>query len=252
MVFIGFVYGVQDWVEQTESSRVSLILILILGSLVVYMFMAFVAIISNASIVGFCKLLLEGKRPSVRDGYILAFSRLFTLISWTVITTVVAFLSSLGRFVTTLLGFAWSVLCYFVVPVIIFEKVGPIKAIKRSKEILRKNWGVSLISNFGIWTSVIVIYIILLVILIVLTFLSLTAGAVPILMYLLFMILLVTIFFGLIVYALKGILMASLYWYSVTGEPGFNIPLVSMQKMFKGRKTTVLLASDGQAVYFEE
>jgi len=249
---VGYIYGMQAWVEQTDGSRWALILVLSMGALFIYMLMAFVAITPNAAIVGYCKLLLEGKKPSVGDGYSMALSRVFALIAWTILTSIVAFLSSLGRFMTTWMGFAWSVLTYFVVPVMIFEKVGPIKAVKRSKDILKKNWGESLISNFGIWTSAIVIYLVLLIILIALTFLSLTAGAFPILVYLLFLILLITILFGLIIYALKGILMASLYWYSVTGEPGFDIPVAPMKKMFKGRKTTVLLASNGQAVYFEE
>ena len=45
---------------------------------------------------------------------------------------------------------AWSAVTYFVVPVIVVEKVGPIDAAKRSLQVLKKTWGEALVANFGI------------------------------------------------------------------------------------------------------
>jgi hypothetical protein len=45
---------------------------------------------------------------------------------------------------------AWSIVTYFVVPVIVVEKAGPLTALTRSTQILRKTWGQSLTSNVGI------------------------------------------------------------------------------------------------------
>jgi Family of unknown function (DUF6159) len=55
-----------------------------------------------------------------------------------------------GQFVSALLGTAWTVLTYFVVPVLVVEKLGPLDAIKRSMSILRKTWGEALVGNWGI------------------------------------------------------------------------------------------------------
>ncbi len=56
----------------------------------------------------------------------------------------------LGRFVIGLVGVAWSVATYFIVPVLVAERVGPFAALKRSGQVLRKTWGEALVSNFGI------------------------------------------------------------------------------------------------------
>jgi hypothetical protein len=48
------------------------------------------------------------------------------------------------------LGMGWSLVTFFVVPVIVVERVGPIKAAKRSMSVLGQTWGESLTANFGI------------------------------------------------------------------------------------------------------
>jgi hypothetical protein len=55
-----------------------------------------------------------------------------------------------GAIVSALLGTAWSVITYFVVPVLVVEKVGPFDAMGRSLALLRRTWGEALIGNVGI------------------------------------------------------------------------------------------------------
>ena len=56
----------------------------------------------------------------------------------------------LGRIVVGLVGMAWAVVTFMVLPVIVFERVGVITAVKRSTEILRTTWGENLIVTGGI------------------------------------------------------------------------------------------------------
>src|SRR5260370_231847 len=49
-----------------------------------------------------------------------------------------------------LLGAGWSVVTYFVVAVLIVEKVGPIRAVSRSARILKETWGEALGGRIGI------------------------------------------------------------------------------------------------------
>jgi len=49
-----------------------------------------------------------------------------------------------------LLGMAWAVVSYFVVPVLVVEKLGPFAALKRSAGVLRCAWGEALGAEFGI------------------------------------------------------------------------------------------------------
>src|SRR5262249_49103908 len=55
-----------------------------------------------------------------------------------------------GQLISSLLGVAWTVMTYFVVPVLVVEKVGPLAAIGRSMQILRKTWGESLVGKIGV------------------------------------------------------------------------------------------------------
>jgi hypothetical protein len=55
-----------------------------------------------------------------------------------------------GQIVSALLGTAWTIITFFVVPVLVVEKVGPFEAIQRSMAILRKTWGEALVGNMGI------------------------------------------------------------------------------------------------------
>jgi uncharacterized protein DUF6159 len=54
------------------------------------------------------------------------------------------YLGFLGGLLGGLLELSWAVITYFVVPVLVTEKVGPITAVKRSAAILRSKWGESL------------------------------------------------------------------------------------------------------------
>lgn len=233
--FIGYSYGVDAWIKHTGGPQWKLLLMILMGSLVIYFIMAFIAILSNAAIVGALGMLLQGEKPTVGDGYTIAISRIGSLVMWSVMTSLVTVVASFGRLMLSAVGIAWSVLTYFVVPVMIFEGVGPFKGVKRSKDILRAHWGESLITNFGIWTALSVIYLALLIFLTICSFLLITMDAVPLALYLIALMLLMTVTFGLVAYTLKGILMTSLYWYSITGDPGFDIPTDPLNDLFRKR-----------------
>lgn len=54
----------------------------------------------------------------------------------------------IGLLVTKLLGAAWVLASYFVVPVLVFEDLGPVDALQRSVRIFRETWGEELVSQF--------------------------------------------------------------------------------------------------------
>ncbi len=45
---------------------------------------------------------------------------------------------------------AWSIVTIFVVPVLVYENIGPIDAIKKSAGVIKKTWGESLIRAIGL------------------------------------------------------------------------------------------------------
>jgi hypothetical protein len=56
----------------------------------------------------------------------------------------------IGRLVVGLIGVGWTVATALVVPVLAAENVGPIEAIGRSAELIKRSWGENIIGNIGI------------------------------------------------------------------------------------------------------
>lgn len=133
----------------------------------------FIIIFFNSALVACAIIRLKGGDPVLRDGVGAAMARLPQIIAWAFVSATVGLIlkiiesrsEKVGRFLTSLLGMAWSVTTFFVIPVLVVEKAGPIEAIKRSVSIMKNTWGESLAANFGIGT---------------ITFLGMLVGLVPI------------------------------------------------------------------------
>jgi hypothetical protein len=118
----------------------------------------FVIVFCNAALISCALVRFNGEQPSLGDGFRAAASRLPQILAWALVSATVGLILKIienahekaGQFVSALLGTAWTVLTYFVVPVLVVEKLGPLDAIKRSMSILRKTWGEALVGNWGI------------------------------------------------------------------------------------------------------
>jgi hypothetical protein len=125
-----------------------------------YFVTAFVTIFFNAALVGAVLLRLNGHNPTLGDGLRIAFSRLGPIFGWALLSATVGMLLrilegdrkrlSIGRVVAAILGAAWAVMTYLVVPVLVVEGVGPFAALGRSGSLLRKTWGEQIVGNIGL------------------------------------------------------------------------------------------------------
>jgi hypothetical protein len=117
-----------------------------------------VIVFFNSALVACVLMYFKGKKPTVSDGFQAAFRRFPQIFLWALVGATVGLVlkiiaertGKLGRFIVALMGTAWSVMTYFVVPVLVVEGVGPFEAIGRSRKIMRKTWGESLVANFGV------------------------------------------------------------------------------------------------------
>jgi hypothetical protein len=118
----------------------------------------FVIVFFNAALVGCAMIRFRGGTPTLGDGLRIARERLPQIAAWALLAATVGVLlrmiaervGFIGRIVIAILGAAWSVATYFVVPVLVVEKLGPVDAARRSTSIVKKAWGESLVSNAGI------------------------------------------------------------------------------------------------------
>jgi ABC-type multidrug transport system fused ATPase/permease subunit len=122
----------------------------------VFYVLASVAIFFNVALIHCALRAHAGEQPSIRAGLAAAVGLLPQILGWAFVATTVGivlnmitdalknYLGFLGGLLSGLLEFSWAVITYFVVPVLVTEKVGPITAVKRSAAILRSKWGESL------------------------------------------------------------------------------------------------------------
>ncbi len=118
----------------------------------------FVIIFFNSALVACAIIRLKGGDPILSDGFGAATARLPQIVGWALVAATVGMILKLiesrsqrfGRIVSGLLGMAWSMTTFFVIPVLVVEKAGPVDAVKRSVAIMKKTWGESLSANFGI------------------------------------------------------------------------------------------------------
>ncbi|MBN1589132.1 MAG: hypothetical protein JW888_06435 [Pirellulales bacterium] len=185
----------------------------------------FVIVFFNSALIGCAIIRFKGGDPTLADGFRAARDRLPQIVAWALVSATVGLVlriiesrsERVGQIVAGLMGMAWSAVTYFVVPVIVIERKGPVEATKRSLSILRGTWGEALTANFGIGVIVFLASLVGFVP-IVLGFVALTAGLVPlaILGILLGVILLLLI--GLVSSALNAIVIAALYLYAAEGS----------------------------------
>lgn len=132
-----------------------------------YLAMSLITTYANMALSGFVMRGFAGQKPTVRDGFQLAASRLSAIIGFALINATVGVLLMLIRQVgggneknpigallssllASLLQTAWNITTFLAVPVIAVENVGAIEAVKRSAELLRSTWGRQILGNFSI------------------------------------------------------------------------------------------------------
>jgi hypothetical protein len=118
----------------------------------------FVIVYFNSALVACAMIRFQGGDPTVADGLRAASARLPQILAWVLLAATVGIVlraiqerfEILGRIAVALLGAAWTIATYFIVPVLVVEKLGPFDALKRSATLMKQTWGESLASHVGI------------------------------------------------------------------------------------------------------
>jgi hypothetical protein len=122
-----------------------------------YFALSFIAVYFNVALIAAAQQSVGGKDTTVGDGLAVANQHLGKIAGWALLSATVGLLLSTlenngkaGHFVRAILGAAWSVITYFIVPVMIFENQAPTAAIGRSVDLMKKSWGENAGAQVGI------------------------------------------------------------------------------------------------------
>ncbi len=182
----------------------------------------------NSALVGAAMVRLNGGDPTLGDGIRAANARLGRIVAWAIIGGTVGYvlrlLSQRGglalRIAVWLVGAVWSVATFFVLPVLIFEDIGPIQAIRRSASLFRRTWAESLVGPLAL--GLVFFLFGLLGLLGPLVGLALGSRAALIVGFGAAIVYWLTL--GVVASAAQGVLVAALYRYATTRQvpPGFD------------------------------
>ena len=204
-----------------------------------YVLSYFIALFFNTALVGAAMIRMDGGNPTLRDGLAIAWARVGKILAYAVIAATVGLLLRaieervgwLGRIVVKLVGVAWALATFMVVPVLVTRDVGPVDAVKESASLLRGTWGENLIGNVGLGAVFFVAYFALIIV---------GGGAIvfavsanmPFLAGTLLLVGVVTfLFLSTLQATMQGVYSAALYRYATQNgapTPGFSSDLMSL------------------------
>jgi Family of unknown function (DUF6159) len=121
-----------------------------------YIASAFVTTYFLGALVHGANEALEGRHAELGECFGAANSRLHRILPWALVQATVSIVIQalenqrlIGQIVASLIGTAWAVLTFLTVPIIMLEDLGPIVAVKRSGQLLRRSWGENLTAQVG-------------------------------------------------------------------------------------------------------
>ena len=196
-----------------------------------------VGIFFQAAVVAGATERMRGGDPTVRSALAAAASRLGAIVMWAIVAATVGMilraiserLGFVGKIIVALVGSAWSLATFFVVPVLVLEQENVRGSFWRSVEVFKKTWGETVVGgiNFTVaaicaWITLVAVTGALAMVIGVASVVVFAAGAVFLM-----------VFFS----ALQGVYVASLYRYATNGDtgPGFDRTLLEQAFVPKPR-----------------
>jgi hypothetical protein len=199
---------------------------------VFYFLNYFVIVFFNSALIACVVHRFRGGTPSISFGLQVAMTRAPQIAGWALVSATVGLVlkiiesrsEKVGQLVAGLLGMAWAIVTYLVVPVLVMEKAGPIGAVKRSTALLKKTWGEALSAHISVGLIFFVVFLLAMVplaIMLVLGLYCLSAGHLILGGLALAAAVVIFILISLISSTLSTILLAAIYVYAAEGTvPG--------------------------------
>lgn len=208
---------------------------------VFYLVQYFIVIFFNSALVGAALIYLRGGSPTVGDGLRIAMSKLPSIFGYAVISATVGIVlraiqeraGFIGRWIAGLLGVAFTLATFLVVPVLVNKDVGPVDAVKESAQLLKRTWGENLIGNVGIGLAFGLLTILVVLAGMALVFLAISTHSVSVIVVTVALCIAAVLMLAVIQGALHGIYSAAVYRYAEEGDAGIGFDKALVANAFK-------------------
>ena len=206
-----------------------------------YIVSYFVVIFFNTALISCVNAKLSGRDLTVGEGLSAAAKHLPAIIGWAVISATIGLILHLleersgliGQIVLSIVGGAWALVTFFVVPVFVIEDKGVFESIKESFSLIRKTWGESIVGACGMAVVFVVIGVLGGLCVLGTLFLG-----IDLLFYAaLALFLLMIVVLAVVYYAMQGIFVTALYTYAKTGTVPAAFNRDTIQNAFLPKQT---------------
>ena len=151
--FVAFVFPSFEDRFSNNRNNAGYYLVLFLFYIINY----FVVVFFNVALMHCLRSYFKGEKINIKEGLNYSIKNIRIIFSWAVFAATVGVLLKmlqdklgwLGKILIGVAGIIWNIATFFVVPVLAYEKLGPIDAFKRSSQIMKEKWGESLTGSFS-------------------------------------------------------------------------------------------------------
>jgi hypothetical protein len=190
----------------------------------------FVVIFFNTALITCVNARLNGGQATIGDGLSNAMRHFGSILAWALISATVGLILQvledkagfIGQIAATLIGGAWGLVTFFVVPILILEDKGVADSVKDSFSLIKKTWGESIVGGGSIFLVFLLIGIVAAVGIFAIWLVSQS--------FLLAIALLIIVMaiLAVVAFAMQGIFVTALYTYARTGTvpSSFNKDLI--------------------------
>jgi hypothetical protein len=213
--------------EGTSSGIGTLVLLFLF-----YVASYFVVIFFNTALITCVNAKLNGKELSIGEGLSTSVKHLPAIIGWAIVAATVGLILNLleeragfiGDIVLAIIGGVWSLVTFFVVPVLILEDKGVFDSLKESVTLVKKTWGESIVGS----ASMALIFVVIGIIAAAGVFGIMMLGNPTVFFIALALFLLLVVVLAVVYSAMQGIFVTALYAYAKTGTvpSAFNPDLI--------------------------
>ncbi len=186
-----------------------------------YVVSYFVVIFFNTALISCVNARLNGTEMSVGEGLTHAARHVPSIFVWALVSATIGLIlhlierraGILGRIATAIVGGVWSLLTFFVVPVLVLEDKSVLDSVKESVSLIKRTWGESIVGSGSILLIFVATgFVAFLGLLGTLVFGNMIVFGTALALFLILVVVL-----AVIAMAMQGIFVTALYTYARTG-----------------------------------
>ena len=161
VIILAFLFWSMGLIDIQETNQETAALSDFIPELILIFTANFMIVLFNSALISGALHRLRGGDPNVGSAMNHALKHIHHIFIWSIIVTIVAILIAAikgdrrrgGGFMRQLFGSmleaGWTMMTFFVVPIIVAENMSPISAIKKSSGLFKQTWGDQVTANFG-------------------------------------------------------------------------------------------------------